>query len=56
MQNLQDLNEIKLDLHSLQFKDANLIKQPFVRIQIFLRQSNQGCSDLHIYGTFDDVA
>ena len=36
-QYLQYLNEIKLDLHSLHFNDVNLIRQPFVRIQIFLR-------------------
>ena len=52
---MQYLNEIKLDLHSLHFNDANLIKQPFVRIQIFLRQKDQGCSD-HLYGTFDEMA
>ena len=37
---LFNLNDIKLDLHSLHFSDSHLVRQPFVRLQIFLRQKD----------------
>ena len=49
---LFSLNEVKLDLHSLFFREAAAIKQPFVRVQVFLRQKDQGCFE-QVYGTFD---
>jgi len=53
-QYLYNLNEIKLDLHSLHFSDAVAVKQPFVRLQIFFRQKDQGCFE-QVYGTFDEI-
>ena len=52
---LYNLNEIKLDLHALHFADASMLKQPFVRLQIFLRQKDQGCLQ-QVYGNFDEMA
>ena len=42
MKTLQDnLNEIKIDLCCLELKDKNLIPEPCLRVEIFLRQKLQ---------------
>lgn len=40
---INSLNEIKFDMNILSLPNAVQLKQNFVRLQIFMRQRDQGC-------------